>query len=302
MMCTPCFDNLVLRVSTHPDRLQRGNQLPCPVRHCDQTYTPDTVFSNATSATISAFHQLTVALERAAIACTATTTAGAGDTTTAAVQSRPERGHPEATQALPLGWTLADGTPWTQYTPHKVSGPELVEVAADSDEFKKCQRRFRHEGLCLPLKRVERVQNPVLWTKYRKSVEAIELVAFDSNEMWLFHATGSTSPMQIAQHTGIDFRYSNDGLFGRGAYFAERSDYSNKPQYVHKNSHGERQMFLARVTAGRVQALGKDQRDGTILHPAQGYDSIRGHVLDPDYYAVIIYDVSQSYPAYLLTY
>jgi len=183
-----------------------------------------------------------------------------------------------------------------------VSGPDLVEVAPASDEFKKCQERFHREGVRLPLKRVERVQNPVLWTKYRKSVEGIELMAFDSNEMWLFHGTGSRLPTQIAQHTGIDFRYSNAGLFGKGAYFAERSDYSNKSPYVHKNSGGERQMFLARVAAGRVHSLGKDQRDGAIVHPAQGYDSIRGHVLDPDYYAVIIYDVSQSYPAYLLTY
>jgi hypothetical protein len=109
--------------------------------------------------------------------------------------------------------------------------------------------------------------------------------------------------LEVAGHTGIDFRYSQKmALFGRGAYFAERSDYSNQDRYVHITAEGERQMFLAQVAAGRVQTLCRQQCDLAIKHPALGFDSIRGHVKAPNYHAIIVYDVWRSYPTYLLTF
>jgi hypothetical protein len=213
--------------------------------------------------------------------------------------------HLEAAQALPAGWEFASGSPWTHLTPFEEQGPVMVEVDRASAVFRDCERRFQQAGMVgVPLKRVERVQNPELWTNYRKACEALEHMGAHKNEQWLFHGTSRTQPLDLARHKGIDHRYSNDRnlMFGKGAYFAERSDYSNQPDYVHKRDQGERQMFLAQVAAGRVQALGRHQRDPNIKHPAQGFDSIRGHVKNPDYHAVVVYDVSRSYPTYLLTF
>ena len=289
IVCELCFDGFVAQVATDPNRLQRGKQLPCPSPHCHQFYAQENVMIHTAPATTVAFLQLALELERA------------GAAAAAAAQQMLEQER-LAAQALPTGWTFRSGSPWTRYTPHEQNGPVLVEVERTSPEFQHCQERFQQAGMTVALKQVERVQNPELWTKYRKATEAIEHLGREKNEKWLFYGTGKTDPKHIASQTGIDFRYSNPGLFGRGAYFAERSNYSCAANYIHTTARGERQLFLAQVAAGRAQSLGKSQRDRTIRHPAPGCDSIRGHVLDPDYYAVIVYDVSQSYPAYLLTY
>jgi hypothetical protein len=206
---------------------------------------------------------------------------------------------PEAGTRLGDAWTRHDGSPWTHL--HVGSGDLLVAVVGR--EFNRCERLFQEAGMPnVKLKRVERVQNPRLWVKYTKACEALESQGHERNEKWLFHGTRSIDPTQIARTTGIDFRHSSEGLFGRGAYFAERSEYSAKGRYIHTNAHGEKQMFLAQVAAGKVQPLECHQRDRDMKHPAAGFDSVRGHVLDPDYYAVIVYEVSHSYPAYILTY
>ena len=303
-VCKPCFEGLIDQVAAQPDRLQRGAQIVCPLDHCHQVYSQEIVSANATSAIAIDFLQLVEELERATAraAASAANTAAAAAAAALAIQQRRERERLEAAQALPLGWTFGTGSPWTYYTPYEKHGPILVEVAQADPVFQQCQQFFQQAGMAVPLTRVERVQNPILWTKYRKAVEAMEHLGLDKNEKWLFHGTGATDPIGIASQTGIDFRYSNPGLFGKGAYFAERSDYSNQDEYIHTNAQSERQMFLAQVAAGRIQELDQDQRDRDIVHPVQGCDSIRGHVLDPDYYAVVVYDVSQSYPTYLLTY
>jgi hypothetical protein len=242
------------------------------------------VFTNTSSEIIAAFNQLGVGLA------------------TRELSQRSTVEH--QLLELPAGWEFGNGVPWTHFAPLEEQGPATVEVTKADAVFRDCEQRFQQAGMAgVALKRVERVQKPDLWTNYRKACEALEHIGADKNEQWLFHGTGKTSPLDVAGHTGIDFRYSSNRglLFGRGAYFAERSDYSNQGLYVHINAEGERQMFLAQVAAGRVQDLGR-QGNTSIKHPAQGFDSIRGHVMDPNYHAIIVYDVSRSYPTYLLTF
>jgi hypothetical protein len=252
--------------------------------------TQTAIFANTSSRTAAAFHDHGIKLAKLAA--------------TLEANRAMELEQLEAAQALPTGWVFASGKPWTHFTPFERRGPVSVEVDRASAEFRDCEQRFQQAGMAgVPLKRVERVQNPSLWTNYRKACEALQHIGADKNEQWLFHATGQTAPLEVAGHTGIDFRYSQERvLFGRGAYFAERSDYSNQDRYVHITAQGERQMFLAQVAAGRVQTLCRQQRDVNIKHPAPGFDSIRGHVLDPDYHAIIVYDVWRTYPTYLLTF
>jgi multidrug efflux pump subunit AcrA (membrane-fusion protein) len=283
-MCKTCFEELVRYVATRSTRPAQGSRLPCPQHGCPADYTQINVGIYATPATAEAYNQLVADLH-AAVA-----------------RQEQDLQHMRAAQELPGGWIMANGLPWTHYSPGETPGPLVVK--ASTEEFVMCSRRFREGSMSTRrLKRVQRVQNPRLWMKYRKTCEAIELqVAGGKNEQLLFHATRTVAPAEIAETTGIDFRHSIEGLFGRGAYFAERSEYSAQTQYIHTNVHGEKQMFLAQVAAGNVQPLERHQRDREMKHPAAGFDSVRGHVLDPDYYALIVYEVSQSYPAYILTY
>jgi hypothetical protein len=46
-------------------------------------------------------------------------------------------------------------------------------------------------------------------------------------EDWLWHGTGNTNPKEIYMgQEGFDIRFSNNGLWGTGLYFAESSRYS----------------------------------------------------------------------------
>lgn len=55
---------------------------------------------------------------------------------------------------------------------------------------------------------------------------------WSSNEIELFHGTRTTSPEKIyGSEKGFDFRFSDRGLWGEGAYFAEEAKYSNEFAY-----------------------------------------------------------------------
>jgi hypothetical protein len=119
---------------------------------------------------------------------------------------------------------------------------------------------------------------------------------------WVKHGTGTTPPTAVyLGHLGIDPRYSSDNcLFGRAAYFAERALYSHDYSHGLSNGTGNRQMFLARIAAGVVDE--RTSIDRTLRHPEAGHHSVRGKVREPDYYAYMLYETKMSYPAYLITY
>eukprot|EP00045_Choanoeca_perplexa_P017967 m.272918 g.272918 ORF g.272918 m.272918 type:complete len:248 (-) comp17681_c0_seq4:65-808(-) len=195
----------------------------------------------------------------------------------------------------PPEWAKYDGSPWTVYDDDD-SGPLLVDATPEEVQF--CEQAFKNGGVSAPLLRVQRVQNPMLWIKYANAKTLLQKKG-DVNEKWLFHGTRKADPTTVAETTGIDFRYSAPGLFGRGSYFAERSSYSTS--YEYKTLDGKKQMFLARIAAGTVDERGM-RRDQAIIMPKPGHDSVRGNVREPDNMAYIIYDLAQSYPSYLLTY
>jgi hypothetical protein len=66
----------------------------------------------------------------------------------------------------------------------------------------------------------------------------------------LFHGCGKTSPHIIyGGEDGLDIRFSNDGLYGQGIYFANNSGYSFR--YAHKVPNSSvNQMFVALVCTG----------------------------------------------------
>ena len=69
----------------------------------------------------------------------------------------------------------------------------------------------------------------------------------------LWHGTRTTEPKLIYEgNEGFDMKFSSEGLWGRGLYFAEKAYYSNG--YAH-NKDGTKGIFLARVNLGEVAEI-----------------------------------------------
>ena len=74
-------------------------------------------------------------------------------------------------------------------------------------------------------------------------------------ELW--HGTRESKPSLFYKgEEGFDIKYSNQGMWGKGIYFAENAGYSLNYSYKHRNN--VKGMFFALVNLGRVADLPKD--------------------------------------------
>ena len=72
--------------------------------------------------------------------------------------------------------------------------------------------------------------------------------------MYLWHGTRTTDPKMIFEgEEGFDMKFSSEGKWGRGLYFAANSDYSN--HFAHTFENGEHGIFLAKVNIGNTISL-----------------------------------------------
>ena len=123
------------------------------------------------------------------------------------------------------------------------------------------------------------------------------------NEKELFHGTRSTDPVRIYDsEDGFDMRFSGNGLYGQGSYFAENSSYSDI--FSFSRPSGEKQMFLAKVLTGDSANISPDSslRMPPVKQSSGGlrYDSVTGISMQSRIY--VIYNNDKSYPLYLITY
>ena len=103
-------------------------------------------------------------------------------------------------------------------------------------------------------------------------------------------------------------RQSRVGLYGRGAYFAERALYSHT-SYSHRAAGGTRKLVLARDLCGSGMEMGTTT-DPTLVKAPPGYHSVHGgphkvRSAHPNATASsmwVVYDRAQSYPAFVVTY
>jgi hypothetical protein len=92
------------------------------------------------------------------------------------------------------------------------------------------------------------------------------------NMKYLWHGTRVSDPKLFYEgEEGFDIKYSNDGMWGRGLYFAENASYSLGYSHNHKN--GVKGMFFAHVNLGNCKDL-PPKKD--IKEPPQGFDSVTG--------------------------
>jgi O-acetyl-ADP-ribose deacetylase len=183
----------------------------------------------------------------------------------------------------------------------------LDELDPEYLEAKDC---FLLKGFQAHIHRIERIQNPELYEKYhKKRCEISRLNSGNPNELLLKHGTKSLSPDVIWKSSpsksntyAFDFRHSSESnYYGRGSYFTDDARYVNGG-YAYRLPGSQppmKQMFLAWVAAGSHDEKTAVDRD--LRMPGAGFHSVRGPVTSTQM-GVIVYELSQSYPAYLVTY
>lgn len=173
------------------------------------------------------------------------------------------------------------------------------------------------------VKKVERLENIELWTRYCMKKFAIVRCHPDGckplekpitynltsilktntkiNEFYLWHGLKNPDNSGIIKKQGLDERVASlKGQYGGGCYFAENSDKSEK--YMRSNSHGQYCILLCRVLIGdwySTKTTRKEERrppekeDGS----RQLYDSVFAERYHNEY---VVYDGAQVYPEYFI--
>jgi hypothetical protein len=194
-----------------------------------------------------------------------------------------------------------------EWTIGQTTNCALYALDPNSEQFIKIVNRMKETLPSCQVHKIERIQNKWLWKKYVNQREIIELKNNgESNEKYLFHGTRSNPPENIYKdEVGFDMRYSAQGSWGRGCYFAYNASYSGGG-YEYQLSSGKKQMFFARVAVGDAIQLGANSN--ITMPPVK---SSRGHIASTIRYDAvnskdrnifIIYENSRAYPAYLITF
>eukprot|EP00347_Sterkiella_histriomuscorum_P021089 403335296 len=156
--------------------------------------------------------------------------------------------------------------------------------------------------------KIEKIMNKSLYERFVIEIkfmsEKYPQKDFEDIMQHLFHGSYQTDPQQIYDSSiGFDFRLSKDkGLYGRGAYFAKNSGYSDSYRYRIPYS-SQYQIFVALVITGDRVTLNKTEPDlkAPPYKPGsktQRFDSVHNGL--QDHY--IVYDHYRAYPGYLITY
>ena len=189
------------------------------------------------------------------------------------------------------------------------TGLLLKEVTPSSNEFTKIWSLMQRTLPNARITKLERIQNEWLWTRYSQHRELIKKKNQGiAHELDLFHGTRSNPPDRIyTGEEGFDMRFSAQGMWGMGNYFAVNASYSHI--YAHPMASGYRQMFLVKVVVGAsydcpsnssLRMPPEKQSKTTSMFGVERYDSVSGTTGGSKVY--IIYDNLKAYPFYLITY
>jgi len=183
---------------------------------------------------------------------------------------------------------ISQGTPeWNRVKEYfYLSMPQFLPNGSKTNELAKIQRIFY----------------PAMTDIFEQNVErARELhhgnLIFQSSIQYktmLWHGTGNTDPIVIAQN-GWKINYSSDkNLWGKGSYFASEAVYSANYAYQDRNT-GNKKMFLAQVITGlALQCL----ENSNIKDVPKGYNSLLGYRHGS--WIDITYDNQLAFPSYLV--
>ena len=192
--------------------------------------------------------------------------------------------------------------------------PEESEFATVADKFYKTMPNAE-------IMSIEKIQNHELWRKYSDRAQQIrnEPQMQNCREKLLFHGTRDTDPKEIYKgDSSFDSKFSRQGLWGRGNYFAVNASYSDI--YAHSvHSTGMRKLLVAFVLTGLSYFSNQDssltmppyRSKQETMPPYRSkqddpsgirrrYHSVNGVTGGTTIY--ITYDNNLAYPAYVITY
>lgn len=164
-----------------------------------------------------------------------------------------------------------------------------------------------------------RFGNRALWEPFQVKKAA---VARDNegnpNVRFLFHGTRNPSAIfgngTGGNGHGFDFRHSQGGSYGQGAYFARHAAYPVRIFPRHHEEDGTYSIIVAEVALGAVIDFGDEVRPDLRLPPVKHgevlYNSVRGtegkiglhHATNQHAFGkqFVVYDLNQAYPHFLL--
>ena len=179
----------------------------------------------------------------------------------------------------------------------------------EDEEYESIAARFHQTLPSNDITKIERIQNKVLWRRYAsKSREMCQSGDGILNEELLFHGTRRNNPELIYKGSdGFDMRLSNNGMWGKGNYFAVNASYSNSYAFCSASAVMPcKKMLAAWVLTGKSFY----SQPHSFCHPpemgdaSQGvqrkYDSVNGQTHGSKVF--ITYENSLAYPGYLITY
>ena len=148
---------------------------------------------------------------------------------------------------------------------------------------------------------VDRVQNTALWQDFYLLRERLfrRLGAEGLNEKLLWHGCSGPVVLPIASG-GFDWRLCglHGTAYGRGAYFAKKSTYSQNNAYSKPDATtGLKHLFLTRVLVGRTC-----QGTSTLQRPPLGVHSAINGTNEKTAGIFVTFEISQSFPLYHVTF
>ena len=174
-----------------------------------------------------------------------------------------------------------------------IQGTMFNEGTVHIQGIDKLQNLFVQEKFMTELK--------LMCRKY-KDKSVTQLVKF------LFHGCKTVPPKQIYEsETGLDTRFSKNGLLGQGIYFSDNAEYSHSYAWSEKDEWGRMvySLFVCFVLVGS-SCLNVNTNTTLRLPPLKNqavsvvdrYDSVMNTTLGH----FVIYNNSYQYPAYLVRY
>ncbi|XP_045175448.2 uncharacterized protein LOC123536374 isoform X2 [Mercenaria mercenaria] len=197
---------------------------------------------------------------------------------------------------LPDDWSIA------------VKGIESAQIKLNENgtEFNEVKNKFIKDG-CKPntIVSITRLENKFLWLQYQTKKRQLEKQNPKiQNEKCLWHGTDSDSVPKVIKN-GYDRSFTRVHLYGKGAYFATTSSYSDG--YARPDTNGIKKMFLNRVLVGVPCVSGDSnmavlpvRNDLTVDNFKVHYDSAVNTLQNPAMY--VIFHDTQAYPEYLIAY
>lgn len=210
-----------------------------------------------------------------------------------------------------------------------LGGNGLVDIAPTEQEYWDILNKMRKTvgaGETCHITKLSRVQNEGIWSYYvfRKNQLAnkhsVEIDDLCEEDVW--HGTSSLNPDVIYkdQQDGFMINYSQQGLYGRGIYFADKFSYSDCYSYrvdsvstpdSSDSFQEDRELFLVKLLVGKNVTIDHAQDDSFCrslvtppeMHEMGGlkYDTVTGKG-DCDTKIHVVYENGRAFPQYLIRY